>query len=158
MQRRPYFARVCCFAIWQKWFCPLSLFAPFLSWRTTSSHEPQIHKPWNLNTKNTKPHTLEHSDKFCFASAGTQHHACRCPCVLFARLRAFRGLHKPTSAAEGWGLPTLSPTYPSDAHLQHTATPGQWAPHRPKRGPPEPQRAPRSPGNMSTWATTQSPS
>ena len=51
--------------------------------------------------------------------------------VCCLRLRAFRGLHPPTSAAEGWGPPTPPQlTLPS----RTTSQPGQWAPHRRGRG------------------------
>ena len=44
-------------------------------------------------------------DKFCLASAGTLHHACRCPCVLFVRLRASAGCTRQRQLWKGWGLP-----------------------------------------------------
>ena len=55
---------------------------------------------WHLTFPNV-------NDKFCLTPAGTHRHACWCTCVPFLqRLRAYRGLHPPRSAAEGWGPPT----------------------------------------------------
>ena len=76
-------------------------------------------------------------DKLCFASKGTLHHACRCPSVLSGDCAHSTGVTRQRQRRKSGDFPPL-PSYPPDAHLQHTSNPGQWAPHR--RTPEDPSR------------------
>ena len=85
---------------------------------------------FSFSSKTTRSNGFR--DKFCLTSAGTHRHACWCTCVPFLqRLRAYRGLHPPRSAAEGWGpptppqltLPTRTSPRPVGPPLPHARTP-----------------------------------
>ena len=93
------------------------------------------------------------SDKFCLASASTQHHAWRCTCVpVLLRLRAYHGLYPPRQRRKGGDLPPL-PSLP----FRRASLPG----HTASREGPSRKTAEAPPAALPTrppWPPPQSPS